>query len=373
VAHTWESLNALTVARQFPDGDLPPVDLAARIGPMQTQTARSAFIGLGARSALATHATVTDAYESTDLVRGTTLRGTVHTATRETHRFLDATARLTAGHHWRTVLGLDDPEVHHSMWAGLEEFAAEQWRTPAELRDHLLTMLSEAGQHDAVERLESEPTGRYFGFIHGGMVRRPLTGPWSGQGAPGYRAAYAVTGLPLPPTETALPELVRRSLAAHGPASRHDLAWWSGLRVGRIAEVLGQVDDLICETGPDGREYVDLPDRPPGRELDDVRLLPEFDAVLCAYEPSARGRFVAPEHHRALWRSPNGLVLPPLLVDGRVGGHWRSTGSAKRRPLEVTWFAGTRKPRKSELADAVRRLEASLDITVTALDVRRGP
>ena len=372
MAHTWDSLNASTVPRQFPADDRAPADLVARIGPMQTQTARSAFIGLGARSALATHAAVTEAYEAAEIVRGTTLRGTVHTATRAGHRPLDATARLTVRHHWRTTLKLDDPAVQERMWASLEDFARDEWRTPAELREHLASALTEVGELDAVERLEVGG-GRYFGFTHGGMVRRPLRGPWSGQGAPGYRAAAAVTGLPLPATDEALPELVRIHLAAHGPASRHDLAWWSGLRVTLVDEVLAGLEGLTTETGPDGREYVDLPGAPAGKALDDVRLLPEFDAVFCAYEPSARGRFVLPEQHAVLWNSANGLVLPPLLVDGRVAGHWRANGSAKRRPLEVAVFPGARRPRKDELADAVDRLESGLDITVTQVDVTRLP
>ncbi len=372
MAYTWESLNAMTVARQFPADDLAPADLVERIGPMQTQTARSAFLGLAARSAFATHAAVTEAYEAAEIVRGTTLRGTVHTATRTSHRPLDATARLTVGHHWRTTLKLDDPDVQQRMWATLEDFARDEWRTPAELREHLASALAGIGEHDAVERLDVGG-GRYFGFTHGGMVRRPLKGPWSGQGAPGYRAAAAVTGLPVPPTEEALPELVRIHLAAHGPASRHDLAWWSGLRVTMVDEVLADLEGLTSETGPDGREYVDLAGAPQGRTLDDVRLLPEFDAVLCAYEPSARGRFVMPEQHAVLWNSANGLVLPPLLVDGRIAGHWRATGSAKRRPLEVACFRGARMPRKAELADAVARLESALDITVTEVDVTRLP
>jgi hypothetical protein len=64
-------------------------------------------------------------------------------------------------------------------------------------------------------------------------------------------------------------------------------------------------------------------------------------------------------------------VLPPLLVDGRITGYWRATGSAKRRPLEVVWFAGTRKPRKTELAAPVASLEAALDITITGVTFTR--
>jgi hypothetical protein len=64
-------------------------------------------------------------------------------------------------------------------------------------------------------------------------------------------------------------------------------------------------------------------------------------------------------------------VLPPLLVDGRITGYWRAAGSARTRPLEVTWFARTRRPRKAELEEPVAALEAALGITITTLTLTR--
>ena len=136
----------------------------------------------------------------------------------------------------------------------------------------------------------------------------------------------------------ALDDLFRVHLAAHGPASRHDLSWWSGQRLGVVDEALERLA-LPSATGPDGREYVDLPAHPPPRSLSGVRLLPEFDALFCAYQPAARTRFITPEHHDSLWLSANGVVKPPLLVDGRMTGYWRAMGSARKRPLEVSYFA----------------------------------
>ena len=92
---------------------------------------------------------------------------------------------------------------------------------------------------------------------------------------------------------------------------------------------------------------------------------------MCGYDPAARERFAAPAHLTRLWSGANGLVLPPLLVDGRITGYWRATGSAKRRPLEVVWFAGTRRPRRAELDAPVAALEAALGITVTEVSLTR--
>jgi hypothetical protein len=133
-----------------------------------------------------------------------------------------------------------------------------------------------------------------------------------------------------------------------------------------------QSDDLATETGPDGRDYHDLADAPPPRLPDGVRLLPEFDALFCGYEPAARARVVTPEHHARLWVHGNGMIPALLLVDGRVTGQWRLAGSGTKRRCEVTWFSGTRRPTRAELAAPVSAVEAAYAVTVTELTVTRS-
>ena len=85
-----------------------------------------------------------------------------------------------------------------------------------------------------------------------------------------------------------------------------------------------------------------------------------------------RGRLISLDAHLdRLWIGANGMALPPLLVDGRITGYWRGTGSARRRPLEVVCFAGTCRPRKAELEGLVAALEAALDLTVTGVTITR--
>ena len=173
--------------------------------------------------------------------------------------------------------------------------------------------------------------------------------------------------------EGSIDALVRRHLSSHGPSSRQDLSWWAGVGLRVVDASLDRLgDDLDSETGPDGRDYHDLHDAPPPRIPDGVRLLPEFDALFCGYDPKARARVVTPEHHHRLWISSNGMIPALLLVDGRVTGQWRLPGSGTQRPCEVTWFAGTRRPTKAELAEPVSALEAAYGVTVTGLTVTRG-
>lgn len=362
MAHTWEDLAAASLARQFPvlpeDRDVAAAVHA--IGDLQTQTARSAFIGLGARFPGITHDAITAAYDSGTVVRGSTIRGTVHTASPENYTVLAEATRVGQHHRWARMLAISDEQIA-DLWLSIEAFARE-WRTPEELRQHLIGWLLDHAQQSQ-DAADAGP-GRYLAFAHGGLVRRPASGDrWEGQGKPVY-GTFDRTG---PATLT---DVVRLHLSTHGPSSRQDIAWWSGISLGAVDDGLAELD-VAEEPGPGGRAYLDLRDAPAPRDLPGVRLLPEFDALLCGYDSKARERFVTPEHHRRLWNDGNGMLLPPLLVDGRITGYWRATGSAKRRPMEVVWFAGTRRPRKAELEEPVAAVETALGITVTELSLSR--
>jgi hypothetical protein len=370
-AYDWDELRALTLARQFPDvagDDAGAVaETVRRIGPIQSQTARSPYVALGARLQGVTHAAVTTAYESGTIARGSVIRGTVHTCAAEHHPLLDAVTRETQRAVWTRHLGLAELEVR-ALWEATEEFARDTWRTPAELDDHVAAWLRAHGH--VVPRQLDQGLRRYLGFGHGGLVRRPLKGAWSGQGAPGYRTAAAL----LPAHETAGDpplEAARLHLRAYGPATRRDIAWWSGLGLRRVDALLEQLDPTWAD-GPGGAAYADVPGVPPPRDLPGVRLLPEFDAVLCGYEPRARDRFVAPADQAPLWQPANRFMVAPMLVDGRVGGHWRLEGTGRTRELVVTSFAGARKPRRTEFETPVVALSAALDLAIGRVAVARG-
>lgn len=369
-------LAAATLARQFPD--VPGDDRAAvgrtigRIGPIQSQNARAVFLGLAARLPGVTHEAITAAYEQLLIVRGSTVRGTVHTSTPAAHSLLDQATRIGNRAVWARLLRLDTTTLEQ-VWDGIETYARDEWRTQDQLRAHLEHWLA---LHDpAAEPRVDRQVFRSLAFGHGGLLRRPLRGGWEGQGRPGYRTASALLAaraVPLDPPD-AVDALVRRYLRRHGPATRHDLAWWSGLGLRVIDAALGRLsDELTDHAGPDAERFLDVAGVPEPKALPGVRLLAEFDALLCAYAPRSRDRFVSPEHQQRLWSAANGLMLAPLLVDGRLTGHWRLSGSGRERTCEVIWFARTRRPRRAELDGPIAALETAYGITVTGVVVNRA-
>ncbi|WP_432560056.1 DNA glycosylase AlkZ-like family protein [Granulicoccus sp. GXG6511] len=380
---TWEELAARALARQFPAAsgvratseDLVHA-LVHLMGPIQAQAARAPFVAICARDpeGVVDHAAITAAYESLAIVRGSSIRGTVHTSTAEAHPVLDSLTRSGIGSRWRQWLPFErsSPE---DLWAGLERYAAEEWRTVADLRAFMFGWLTEHESADASEATLGH-VGKYLAFGHGGLIRRPLKGGWEGQGAPGYRAASALLGdrsAVLADPEGAIRSAVRSHLRCHGPSSTQDIAWWAGLglrQVGTAVESLGA--ELTSRTGPDGRAYHDLVHPPAsGRDLPGVVLLPEFDSLLCAYDPAGRTRFIDPEHHRILFQSANGLIRPPLLVDGRITGYWRLEGSGRTRSLTAFWFPRTRRPRIAEVRAAAETVTRALPIELGEVRVTR--
>jgi Winged helix DNA-binding domain len=368
--YDWDDLRALSLGRQFPEVEGRGPDAVAetvrRIGPIQSQTARSPYAALGARLPGVTHEAITTAYESLAIVRGSTIRGTVHTSTADHHLLLDATTRVGQRATWTRHLPLQHTQVEE-LWQATERFAADAWRTPDELLQHVRDWLEEHDEEtpDAVDR----GLGRYLTFGHGGLLRRPLKGSWSGQGAAGYRAASALLPDRQVPDD-ALLEVVRLHLAAYGPASRRDVAWWSGLGLRQVDSLLDRLD-VVWADGPGGLPYADIPGANAGRDLPGVRLLPEFDAVLCGYDPKSRDRFVDLHDHERLWHKRNGYMLAPLLVDGRIGGYWRIEGTSRKKMLAVSSFTGSRRPRKAELEEPAAALSTALDLVLGSVTVTR--
>jgi hypothetical protein len=167
------------------------------------------------------------------------------------------------------------------------------------------------------------------------VVHFPTGGPWSFGDRPAYVAsAVAAYG---GDRETTLPRLVRRYLAAFGPASIADITQFTIIPQPPIkAAIAALADELVTYEGPDRKTLHDVADG--AMPVEDTpappRLLPMFDNVLLAYRDRSR---IIPEPYRKLVLRINGDTLPTVLVDGYVAGVWRP---APDRPaaVEVTAF-----------------------------------
>ena len=379
----WEELAQATLRRQLPAavegaGAGSVAELVRLTGPVQSQVARSPYVGLAARCPGLTHADVEAAYAARHLVRGSNLRGTVHTSTPEQHELLDAVTRRSLAPEWRRALGLRRCRPS-DVQAATERFATGAWRAPEQLREHLAQWVEAAEGQDAAARARTPGAGRALAHLHGGLVRAPLTGSgWDRQSAPGYRLADEVLGRDrsgvVADPQAALVELCRWHVRWHGPSSRRDIAWWSGDRLRDVDAALAALaDELVGTRGPDGETYLDLAEGAPTAEPQPgPRMLAEFDALLMAYAPAARARFADPDHLPWFWARSNGLFSCVLLVDGGLRAAWRLEGGGGSRVVQLRMFPGERAVDPGELTTQVRALEAVLACEVTDVRVTRA-
>ncbi|MEV4327806.1 crosslink repair DNA glycosylase YcaQ family protein, partial [Microbispora rosea] len=156
------------------------------------------------------------------------------------------------------------------------------------------------------------------------MAQLPPRGLWRARA--GVRNLPLATWLgrdiaPLSPdgSDQAGRALVRRYLAAFGPAASADLRAWCGL-AGLPAAVEAVREELIAFRDERGRQLLDLPGAPrpdPGTPAP-VRFLPAFDNAILGYHDRSR---IVDDAHRGL--SVAGARV--VLVDGRVAATWNLT------------------------------------------------
>ncbi|MEU6982242.1 winged helix DNA-binding domain-containing protein [Streptomyces sp. NPDC046324] len=310
------ALNRATLARQYllERADTPVRDAVAHLCGMQAQEPQEPFVGLWSRLRGFAPRQLDDALTGRQVVRTHLMRRTVHLVTAE-----DALAwrarhdamlrqRVLATYR-RELAGVDVDEV---AAAGRAVMADGQPRTMAAL----------------VQELDDRwptPPRRVLGELLVAalvpMAQLPPRGLWQAKG--GVRNLPLATWLgrdvdPLSPDETdpTGQQLVRRYLAAYGPAATADLRAWSGL-AGLPAAVKALRDELVSFRDERGRELLDLPDAPrPDRDTPaPVRFLPAFDNAILGY--ADRGRIIDDAH---LGLSVAGQRA--VLVDGRVAATW---------------------------------------------------
>ena len=175
---------------------------------------------------------------------------------------------------------------------------------------------------------------------------------------PGFRELRdlppeAIERVDILPEEVALPEAMRRYLAAFGPASVTDVASFLGMSVGPVKAVLARLD-LRRFRAEDGTELLDVEGGPlpdPERPTP-VRFLPTWDAMLLVH---ARRTQVLPEAYRPLvFHTKMPPSYPTFLVDGQVAGTWKhEDGEVRLSP-----FGDLRPDDRTALEEEAHRLAA---------------
>jgi hypothetical protein len=267
------------------------------------------------------------------------MRATLHLMTAADYRALRSSLQPVLSAAMASVLRqragtLDLPALVEAA----RNFLDAEPRTFTELRTHLMERFP-----DGDERAMG-----YAVRMHLPLVMAPTDSTWGFPADSGVTPADAWLGEPLEGEEKPL-ELVRRYLAAFGPATVTDAQVWSGLKGLKITfEALRS--ELVTFRDERGRELFDLPNAPrPSEEADaPVRFLPEYDNLVLAH--SDRSRIIA-EAHRSRIVTANLKVLATFLVDGAVAGTWKVTRKGKAATLMLEPFEALSAPVRNALAE----------------------
>jgi len=337
-ALTLRELNRATLARQLllERKRLSPKAVIERLVGMQAQWPSAPYVGIWTRTTSFRREALERELARASVVKANVMRQTLHVVARRDYALLRAALSETNFPEQSAVakrlapsaraLASDGPVTTAEALAHLEREhgltgvdARRAWRG-TRVRAHLL-------HHHETALWHARPEGRFV------ALEEP--------------EAHV-------PVE-ARAEILRRYLAAFGPASLRDIVAWSMMHVPELQRALDRLEPLRRFRDEKGRELLDVP-RAPLPDPDTpapVRFLPKWDNVLLAFADRTR---VLPEQYRKMVIRMNGDVAQTFLVDGFVAGIWRvDSGRVVLEP-----FTPLSRSVQRELDDEAGRLEAFL-------------
>lgn len=353
-------LNRALLSRQLllERADLTPYQATRHLVGLQAQVVNPPYIGLWTRLRNFDRAELVNLIEQRQIVRSTFVRSTMHLVAGEDYlqfwrSVQPALLKGFRGFHGTRIKGLDMDK----LVATATPFFVQQPSTPVEQRQYLTT-LAPARDPNSLEYglrsylpLVQMPPGGFWG--KGGSIRYIMADQWFGQ-------PVATSDDPRP--------LIRRYLAAFGPASVMDMQAWAGLT--KLKDFVEQMrPELVAYQDADGVELFDLPDMPlpPADTPAPVRFMPEYDNLVLSHANRTR---VLPEAHRTKVLLTAGRVRSTILVDGMVRGAWKIEATKKSATLSIEPFEALTAEVQAELVGEGERLLRWVSDGVSAFEVR---
>lgn len=300
--------------------EVDPLDEVAHLVGLQGQEPLPPYLSLFARVRAFSPDQLSAAIEDGRLVRLLLMRGTIHVAAPPDALALRAMVAPLLERAGRTITStrpvahLDVEELVAAGIAVLSGGPLSLDDLGAGMERHFPGLPGRSLSHSLRYRMP--------------LVQVPPRGMWRRSGGVVYDSLAAVTGLTAPAVPDEPPDLrpiIRRYLAAFGPASATDFATWSGATgAGRALASMG--DELVRYVDEKGRVVVDLADLPLADPAVPAppRLFGRYDNVWLSH--AGRDRVTDPEARRR-WSGVNGGVGNALFVDGWLAGLWRRTDS----------------------------------------------
>jgi hypothetical protein len=339
---TWPGVLAWRLRRQCLDRRASrdeALGVIAKICGLHAQVMSSAELTLWARVEDLEPGMVGEAlWEHRSLAKTWAMRGTLHLLPAdELPTWVAAQGVLKPRHHaksWQKYYGLTYEEAE-VMLAAIREALDGRMLTREELAQ-------EVGRIIGSEEIGGKLRDGFGALLKPSALRGDLLfAPSVGRNVRFARPDQWLPGWEPAATEVAAREVVRRYLAAYGPATREEFARWFGMtspaQAGRLIEGL---DEEVAPVEVEGSHAWMLAEHVPEAEKAEpsgvVRLLPAFDHYVVA-APRNREAVLPEVLKRRVYR-PQGWLSPVVVVDGRMEGVWSHERKGDRLVVEIEPF-----------------------------------
>ena len=324
--------------------DLSVPELVAHLVGLQAQAPLPPYLSLAARLDQLDPEQVTHGLEDRSLVRFLSLRSTVHLLVTDDALTMRS---FTAPVHAR------ERKVSQNTTPAAHLHPDEVERAVREVLDGGSLPLARLGER-LTERWPGIPANALNAVarLDAPLVQVPPRGAWKQSGGVAYAHLEDWTGRQQRPMD--VEALVRRYLAAFGPASAADITAWSS--VTGLAAVVKGMPDLELHEDEQGKRLYDVPGAPlaDADEPAPVRLLGLYDNVWLSH--AGRDRVTAKEKRR-LWMGVNGGTDCTIFIDGMMEGLWRVVDD---RPEVVTTFRAFTRAEQTALDEELDRASSLL-------------
>ena len=305
-----------------------PDEVVRWMGAMQAQDYAGAKWAIGLRLPGSHEADIEQAVRDRKILRTWPQRGTIHFVTPEevrwrlnlsTPRILSGAKRRHENLALTPAIFQQALELFHGALSGDKQLS----------RPDMMAVLEHAGITTAGQR-------GYHILWYLSQTGHLCFGPLEGK-----QATFALLDEWVPPAddiprEEALRRLTETYFCSHGPATVHDLMWWSGLTAKSIKTGLDLSKGLTCEE-VDGKIYWMSEDLPATTlPVPSAYVLPGFDELLLGYKD--RTASLDREHLTHVIPGGNGVFSHTLVIDGKIEGIWKRTLKRDHIAVELSLF-----------------------------------
>ena len=297
-------------------------EAVSQLCAMQGQDYAGTKWSIGLRVPGLTDAAVDDALAAKEIIRISSLRGTIHFIAPEDVRWIGRLIQPRIVSAFASVFksyGLDETQIRKSHDVIRKTLEGGKQLS----RDELKAALEKKKIDTSGHRMNSFISRAGTDLVICCAPRR------------GKEFTYALLDEWLPADKKAKEEetlstLALRYLTGHGPATVQDFSYWCG-------ETLSAAKAAILALGKDvekitagGREYWMKPATTTPPPATGMLLLPGFDEYYTGY---ADRSLLASEDELKKLTPPNGILQPIVVNNGKITGNWKRT--VKKHALEL--------------------------------------